>query len=126
MEKFVVQGNQKSPSINFDLLQGTLTIEGQSVLENTAEFYEPLLQAIDVYATAVKPSTVININLEYFNTSSQKLLLNIFRKFEVIHRNGNAVNVNWNYLWDDEDMLEAGDNYQAILTIPFNMVKILE
>ncbi len=87
MEKFVVKGDTKSPSIHFDLLNGVLEIKGQSVLENTPEFYKPLLEAIDVYASSAKPTTTVNINLEYFNTSSQKLILMIFRKFE-FDRNG--------------------------------------
>ncbi|MBO7596417.1 MAG: SiaC family regulatory phosphoprotein [Bacteroidales bacterium] len=32
--------------------------------------------------------------------------------------------INWYYEEDDEDMLEAGEDYQSILKLPFKMVEI--
>ena len=34
--------------------------------------------------------------------------------------------INWFYEEDDEDMLEAGEDYQAILNIPVHMISVDE
>jgi len=53
--------------------------------------------------------TIIKINLEYFNTSSSKVILNILKKFEVIPDAKEKVCVHWFYEANDEDDLETGE-----------------
>ena len=69
---------------------------------------------------------MVNIRLEYFNTSSSKCILDVFKKLEAIHKSRNEVEVNWFYEEDDEDMLEAGEDYESIIRVPFNMIEITE
>jgi len=124
MEKFSIDGTPKTPSISFDLAAGVLEIKGRSIPENSIEFYKPLVDSLDKYATSPKGQTNVNIQLEYFNTSSSKCILDIFKKLEAIHKSGSAVTINWHYEEDDEDMLEAGEDYQAIIGVPFKMVQV--
>jgi len=124
MEKFSIDGSPKTPSISFDLAAGVLEIKGRSIPENSIEFYKPLVDSLDKYATSPKGQTNVNIQLEYFNTSSSKCILDIFKKLEAIHKSGSAVTINWHYEEDDEDMLEAGEDYQAIIGVPFKMVQV--
>ena len=37
-----------------------------------------------------------------------------------------SITINWHYEEDDEDMLEAGEDYQAIINIPFKMIEMEE
>ena len=73
-----------------------------------------------------KELTEVDIQLEYFNTSSSKCILDVFKKLEAIYKGGNEVVINWHYEEDDEDMLEAGEDYQSIIKIPFKMMEIEE
>jgi hypothetical protein len=66
------------------------------------------------------------VQLEYFNTSSSKCILDLFKKLELVRATGNEVTVYWHYEADDEDMLEAGEDYQAIINLPFKMIQIEE
>ena len=59
--------------------------------------------------------------MEYFNTSSSKCILDVLRKLEKIHKNGKSVVVKWFYEEDDEDMMEAGENYQRIVSVPIEL-----
>ena len=70
--------------------------------------------------------TKVNIQLEYFNTSSSKCILDVFKKLEAIHKAKNEVIINWYYEEDDEDMLEAGEDYESIIRVPFKMVEIVD
>lgn len=126
MEKYSIDGTPKTPTISFDLGSGVLEIKGRSIPENSIEFYKPLVDALDKYAGTPKSATNVNIQLEYFNTSSSKCILDVFKKLENINKNGSAVVINWHYEEDDEDMLEAGEDYQAIINVPFKMVQVSE
>lgn len=127
MDALVIEGSPKTPTVGFDAEKGTLLIKGRSIPENSIEFYKPLVDWIENYANFSKPETQVNIQLEYFNTSSSKCILDVFKKLEGIHKGGkSAVTINWHYEEDDEDMLEAGEDYQAIINIPFKMVEVEE
>ena len=126
MDKYAIDGTPKTPSISFDLNGGVLEIKGRSIPENSIEFYKPLVDSLDKYSSAAKSATTVNVQLEYFNTSSSKCILDVFKKLEGIHKGGSAVTINWHYEEDDEDMLEAGEDYKAIINVPFKMVMVNE
>ena len=68
----------------------------------------------------------MNVQLEYFNTSSSKCILDVFKKLESIQKGKQEVIINWYYEEDDEDMLEAGEDYESIIRVPFKMIEIVE
>lgn len=126
MESIFIEGTPKTPNINFDPEKGSLLLKGRSIPENSIEFYKPLVDWLDVYASSPKPKTVCEVQLEYFNTSSSKCLLDLFKKMEVMSKSGNEIIINWYYEEDDEDMLEAGEDYQSIINVPFKMIEMQE
>ena len=126
MENLNYKGTPKTPEISFDADKGVLEIKGRSIPENSIEFYKPLVDWLEEYANNPLKRTQVNIQLEYFNTSSSKCILDIFKKLEAIHKAKNEIVVNWYYEEDDEDMLEAGEDYESIIRVPFKMVQIIE
>ncbi|MFT4683386.1 MAG: hypothetical protein ACJAU0_001623 [Flavobacteriales bacterium] len=123
MEDIRIEGTPKTPSVVFETKGGLLEIKGRSIPENSIEFYKPLIDWIESYSQAPQTKTILNIQLEYFNTSSSKCILDLFKKLEAIN---NEITINWYYEEDDEDMLEAGEDYDAIINIPFKMIEIEE
>ncbi len=126
MEPISIEGTPKTPTVKFDSDAGLVEIKGRSIPENSIEFYKPLVDWLDEYAANPKDETTVNIQLEYFNTSSSKCILDVFKKLEAVNKGDNKVAINWYYEEDDEDMLEAGEDYQSILKIPFKMIEIEE
>src|SRR5437667_6106829 len=126
MEKITIESTPKTPSISFDFEKGFLEIKGRSIPENSIEFYKPIVESLEKYGSKPQGVTTVNIQLEYFNTSSSKCILDVFKKLESIHKGGSQTVINWYYEQDDEDMLEAGEDYQAIINVPFKMIKIEE
>jgi len=124
METIIREETLKTPFVKFDSDKGVVEIKGRSIPENSIEFYKPLIDWLDKYADQPSGKTSVNIKLEYFNTSSSKCILDIFRKLELIHKKGNEVEINWYYEEDDEDMFEAGEDYQSIINIPFKMIEM--
>lgn len=126
METITIEGTPKTPTIVFNTGTGFLEIKGRSIPENSIEFYKPLVDWLEKYASKPQPTTSVNIQLEYFNTSSSKCILDVFKKLEGINKGGSTVTINWYYEADDEDMLEAGEDYQAIINVPFKMIEVEE
>ena len=127
MDSINIEGTPKTPTISFDAETSVIEIKGRSIPENSIEFYKPLVDWLDKFADVAQGTVNVNIQLEYFNTSSSKCILDVFKKLENLQNKNRAeVVINWYYEEDDEDMLEAGEDYQSILKIPFNMVEIAE
>jgi len=126
MGQISIEGTSKTPTVTFNSEEGILELKGRSIPENSIEFYKSLVDGLDEYASNPKDITKVNMQLEYFNTSSSKCILDIFKKLETIHKSGKEVVINWYYEEDDEDMLEAGEDYQAIIKVPFKMIETEE
>jgi hypothetical protein len=126
MEPIVIEGTQKTPTINFDAEKSTIEIKGRSIPENSIDFYKPLIEWLEEYAKEAGNKTIVNVQLEYFNTSSSKCILDVFKKLEAINKMPkNEVVINWYYEEDDEDMLEAGEDYESIIRVPFKMIEVV-
>ena len=125
MDTLSIEGTPKTPTVLFDASKGIIEIKGRSIPENSYEFYKPLVEWLEEYAKESKPQSQVNIQLEYFNTSSSKCILDIFKKLEVIQKANSGVTINWFYDEDDEDMLEAGQDYESIIRIPFKMIEVV-
>jgi len=126
MEPISITGTPKTPTVSFDRDSGKVEIKGRSIPENSIEFYKPLVDWLEAYLSNPAELTEVNIQLEYFNTSSSKCILDVFKKLEAIYKSGNEVVIKWYYEEDDEDMLEAGEDYQSIIKIPFKMIETEE
>jgi hypothetical protein len=123
MENIILQPTPKTPSVKLDAQSGIVEIKGRSIPENSLEFYKPLIEWVEKYSADSQSETKVHIQLEYFNTSSSKCLLDFFKRLETIN---NKVVINWYYEQDDEDMLEAGEDYEAIINVPFKMIEVEE
>jgi hypothetical protein len=126
MESLSIEGTAKTPSVKFNGQEGVLEVKGRSIPENSIEFYKPLVDWLEQYSNAPLGLTQVNVQLEYFNTSSSKCILDVFKKLEAIHKGKHEVIINWYYEEDDEDMLEAGEDYESIIRVPFKMIEIVE
>jgi hypothetical protein len=126
MDKLVIDGSPKTPTIEFDANSGVLLLKGRSIPENSIEFFQPLNDWLEKYAEGPSAKTVVEVRLEYFNTSSSKCILDFFKKLEKVNGSSTSVHVNWYFETDDEDMEEAGEDYQAILSLPFSIIEVDE
>ncbi len=124
MEKIFIEPTRVTPLINFDPDEGILEIKGRSSPENSIQFYQTLMDALDAYATQGQNALTANIAFEYFNTSSSKCLFDVFKKLSRISDNGKDLTINWFYEEDDEDMMEAGEDYSDLLDLQFNFLEI--
>jgi len=125
-EKLYVRKAQDLPGVSFDKDLNVFEMTGRSFPANAGEFYQPLLLWLDAYKNSKPESMSFDFRIEYFNTASAKMLLDLFFKLEEILRAGTAVVIKWYYLDDDEDMLEAGEEFNDMVEIEFEFVEFTE
>lgn len=126
VKKLEIEATPKTPMVDFDPESGVLKLEGRSIPENAFQFYEPILQWLDEYVNNAPPSTELVFKLDYFNTSSSKALLSMFRKLEKLLEAGKQVKIKWYYEEGDEDMKEAGIGYSNLVKVPIELVEVPE
>ncbi len=120
---FLMKATKSTPYLNLDPSSGLITIKGKMTPENSQQLFQPIMEWLDEYIMNPSLRTQLNIHLDYFNTSSSKFLLDIFRRLEKVNRNDSDVSINWICEKDDFDMIEAGEDYQSITTLPFSIVE---
>lgn len=124
MEGVYQKGSHKIPEISFNPDNAVFEIKGSSIPENSGAIYEPIIDFLQKYKEEAKDKTTLNIALSYFNTSSSKWILNILRLIkEIIVKKEKEVVINWFYEPEDEEMLEAANDYQSILNIEINTIE---
>lgn len=124
MDPLIIAGTEESPGINFDKESGKFIIFGKSFPEEAKRFFDPVFIWLEEYIKNPNDETVVEIRLDYYNSASSTMLLEVFYMFEKLVEENKKVKVIWNYLEIDDDMLEAGKEYDEMLQIPFEFAII--
>ena len=124
---YTAEKTVSTPYMNFDPATGNLEMRGKSIPENSVAFYKPLFDWLDNYVQNPAPKTHLTVQLDYFNTSSSKCIVDIFKKLDQIAKNGKGeAAITWMHDESDDDMLEAGEDYKSIIKVPFNIVSFVK
>ena len=115
MEILNLEGTEDTPKIILDKKNGIFEISGRSFPEDSAEFYRPVLEWIEKYGKEPNASTDFVFKLEYFNTASSKLILDVLSSLG----RHQSMKILWYFHEDDEDMEEAGQEFSELVEIPF-------
>ena len=121
MEVVNIEATDETPKVILDAENGIFEFSGKSLPEDVTVFYNPILEWIEKYAESPNKPTNIVFKMDYFNTASSKLILDILMAFEEIHEVHESVNIDRYFREDDEDMEEAGDEFSDIVDIPFEL-----
>ena len=124
MERIQIKPETNSPRIDFDPVNGVLTFEGKSLMEDSESFYLPLVEWIIKYTENPCKGTVVDFKYDYFNTSSSKWLITITKQLKVLYNTDPTTVVNW--YWPDDDILEYGEVIRDLVDMPINMIEVEE
>lgn len=114
MNNLHIPAKEDTPEVIIDKATNQLSISGRSLPEDVALFYKPVLEWLQSLQDNDPEGLLINIKLEYFNTASSKILLDIFMLAEEISSTARII---WHYDKEDDDMKEAGEEYQELVAI---------
>lgn len=119
MEALYLEATDETPGVKLDKEKRIFEFNGKSLPEDVVTFYNPIMDWLDEYSEQLNDVTEVKFRLDYFNTASSKMILDILLKLEEFQDTGKEVRVKWYYAEDDEDMEEAGAEYAEIVDIPF-------
>lgn len=117
--KEIIQSTDQTPEITIDKERKRITFKGVMIPENPVSHFSKLSEIIfDLYNST--KSITLEFELEYFNTGSAKYLFDLLQKFN----DKSKVKVIWIFESDDEDILEAGKDFEELTGINFEFVKM--
>jgi len=122
MEAITLDGTKKTPMVLLDPA-GKIRISGRSIPEDASKFYDNILNWVMEYIADPQDSTIVDIELEYFNSGSAKFVMQILRELSELIHNGKDMKVNWYYEEGDDDILERGEYYASILDLEINFIE---
>jgi hypothetical protein len=122
MELVSLESTKKTPNVLLDP-SGRIRIGGRSIPEDASKFYDNILNWVLDYCHTPSDSTVVDIELEYFNSGSAKFVMQILRELSELLAEGRNLKVNWYYEEGDDDILERGEYYSSILDLEINFIE---
>lgn len=122
METFIVEATKYSPYIELDSAQGILKITGNSYPENALELYHPLFLQIDAFFAEGTKKLDIELQIDYLNTSSSKMLIDLINKLSDYFEKGNQISAIWKYPEDDEDYREQCVMFFEDAPFPYQLI----
>lgn len=121
-----IDRTETSPEVELDLERGTIDLIGRSLPVNSEIFYGRVYRWLEDYLKAPKPTTVVNMRMDYLDTSSSKHLYHILDRLNTVSEQGNDVRVNWHYESGDDEMAETGKDYQSMFAMNFKFIEVTE
>jgi len=122
MELVSLDSTKKTPNVLLDP-SGKIRIGGRSIPEDASKFYDNILNWVLDYCHTPNDSTIVDIELEYFNSGSAKFVMQILRELSELLAEGKDLRVNWYYEEGDDDILERGEYYSSILDLEINFIE---
>jgi len=123
MKELKLPGTKSSPDVILNP-SGIIKIKGRSISENILDFFKPVEEWVIEYIKTPADITCLDITLEYFNSASAKLLIQLFLKISYVQLKNKKFIINWYYEEGDEDILERGEYFSSVLNIPFNFIRV--
>lgn len=122
MNELLINSTQSSPEIRGDWENGILYMKGDSYPENSYELYEDVVAWVNRLLTTTATPLTLELTLVYLNTSSIKVMMDIFDEMEEAFQEGRSVTVTWFYDKENERVAELAEEFKEDCTFPFEIV----
>jgi ERCC4-type nuclease len=122
MIDLVIKETDTTPEVIMSSEKSLLSIKGNSYPENPNDFYHPILISKKEFLRTALQNIIIDINLNYFNTSSNKFIINLLRDFVSEKPADKKISINWHFDIEDSDMEQRGSELSSIINHPFNLI----
>lgn len=112
MQTYHLESTESTPEIILDFDKGSLLIKGESYPENVTKCYADLFDVLKKHLEGLNGADfTTTFELIYFNSSSVKILMNLFEMLEEAAEAGNYITIRWHYQDGDETIEEFGEEF---------------
>jgi len=122
LDNIEIKAGEDTPYVMFNASEGYCMISGKSFPPDVSKFFNPLVEWLEELKYKNLKALSFNFKLDYYNTASSKLMLDMLYKLEEISQEGTEVVVNWFYPEDDEDLLDAGEEFERLVDVEFRLI----
>ncbi len=98
-------------------------LTGRSLPENAFNFYHSIVEWVKQFVASDNKEFVLILHFDYFNSSSGRYIYEILNLLDNSHHK-NHYTIIWKYEADDDLMIERGEAFQSLCSIPFNFVEV--
>lgn len=123
MEELRIPKTKNTPEVILDP-KGMIRIKGRSIHENVPEFFKPVEEWVTQYVRNPADLTCVDMHLEYFNSASAKVFIQLLQKITYVTLKHKKFKFNWFYEEGDEDILERGEYFASILDVHIDFIKL--
>ncbi|MBX2899861.1 MAG: DUF1987 domain-containing protein [Cyclobacteriaceae bacterium] len=116
MQNLELERTDLTPYVVLNATTGNLYFEGRAVADTMEDFFKPVHGWLKEYCKKPAAATILTARFEYVNTATQRELLDILKTMEGLL----GARVVWQFLEDDEDMEECGQELAQLTKIPFD------
>ena len=107
----------RTPQIDFDFVGNKFAISGESYPEDASAFYGPLLEKITKHFSGLSDAEIrFRFELIYFNSSTAKIVMELFEALEEAAASGNNVMITWVYEAGDDNVKDLGEEFAEELS----------
>ena len=112
-----------TPYVLIDEERGYMKMEGKCFHDKVASFFHEVNDWLDGYLASDFGLLTFDCAINYFNSSTTKLLHNMILKMDERSSEQNKTVVNWLTTEDNEIMLECGEDFsEDVNNLTFNLI----
>ncbi len=119
MNRYFVEGNKQEPYVELDGEKGVFVFRGRSIISNPIEFFSPIIQWLKEYSENPQEKTLVRMEMDYFNSSSFKALIDVFKVLKPLENAG--LEVKW-YAYRDDDIVDEANKIKEIANVEIEML----
>jgi hypothetical protein len=120
MDILIIKPTKTTPYVCFDPFSGNYEISGKSFSGDPNKIFDSIFEWLNNNISCLSHKVELNIKLNYFNSSSIRLILKMLKLLEEQYKSGKEIEIIW-YVNDDDDDNE-GVMFSQILDIPIRIV----
>ncbi|HOK51988.1 MAG TPA: SiaC family regulatory phosphoprotein, partial [Bacteroidales bacterium] len=110
----LVEGTKTLPAAYFE--EGRLVIRGRSIELNQQDWWNRLVQQLNILQIASRNIRELHIQLEYLNSETNRILMHMFSLVDKINYDeGGEIKIKWHCSAEDEIMLEQISIFSSII-----------
>ena len=110
-----------TPAVQADWQSGVLSMVGESYPENTYEIFDEIITWVEVFLGECDRPLLVELQLNYLNTSSIRAMIDIFDRLQAAHDDGRELSVIWLYDSRNPRSAEMGEEFKEDYSFAFTI-----
>ncbi len=125
MDQLIIEKTDATPRVCLDADRHRIEARGYSYPENAASFYAPILKWLRQYLERRDEAALkVEMEMVYFNSSSSKVLMDVFELLDAHAGEGRIICVEWIYDGANESAYECGLEFkECVENLDFTLVR---